>query len=255
MCMEQVPSSNHSFQKMRLRGGVGYYAISPCACCECEDTRNQFPLYSRFQATFQMKLYLLVVTLAILASASWSQITGIPCASDTYDITLQDVEFDPSLYSGLWYTLSTCYNCTDVGKSLCAQVVLGQPDPSSFNLTYTGSFVTTGDATDPPEQAYGNLTFLEENADTWNPAYRLHLDLGIPVLFETSNYWILAAEKDSSGQIGLIITYSCGLFPGTDANAQIFFLSRYPYYYDTITYNSAVEKAKLGKKQNELLIK
>ena len=108
--------------------------------------------------------------------------------------------------------------------------------------------MTTGDATDPPEQAYGNLTFLEENADTWNPAYRLHLDLGLPVILETSNYWILAAEKDSSGQIGLIITYSCGLFPGTDANAQIFFLSRYPYYYDTITYNSAVEKAKLGKK-------
>ena len=188
-----------------------------------------------------MSLRLIIVIFTALFSASSAQFTNVSCSSN---IQLQDVTFDPTLYTGSWYTLSTCSKCKSI-DNVCGQVNFNQPDSSSFDLIYTGSLADG--VTSPAFQAEGNLTFLQENANTWNPAYNLTLDLGIPAIYETSRFWILATEKDSSGNIGLIVTYSCLNLPGTDANAQIFFLSRYPVYYDNITYTSAAAKAKLGR--------
>ena len=185
-----------------------------------------------------MSLRLIIVIFTALFSASSAQFTSVNCSSN---IQLQDVTFDPTLYTGSWYTLSTCSKCKS-DDNVCGQVNFNQPDSSSFDLKYTGSLANG--VTSPPFQAFGNLTFLQENANTWNPAYNLTLNVGIII---TSRFWILATEKDSSGNIGLIVTYSCLNWPGTDANAQIFFLSRYPVYYDNITYTSAAAKAKLGR--------
>ena len=107
-----------------------------------------------------------------------------------------------------------------------------------MNLTYTGSLVQ-GSVLNDPFQAYGNFT--PNDMDTWNPVYNLYLDVGFII---HSNYWILANFYDSSGVLGGIITYSCiAGASGGSADAQLFFLSRYPSFYSTITYDAMKDAA------------
>lgn len=67
------------------------------------------------------------------------------------------------------------------------------------------------------------------NLETFNPLYRLALDVGVIV---TSDFWILTTAGDGN-EITAIATMSC--VSGTDQ--QIFFLSRKPYLVSPVTFD------------------
>jgi hypothetical protein len=86
--------------------------------------------------------------------------------------------------------------------------------------------------------AQGTMTAV--NPTTNNPAYLLTL-FGVP-----ANFWFIATDGgDSSGNNPTaVVTLSCD--QSDNQNAQLFFLSRQPYFVDSVSYNSLMAKAKMA---------
>jgi hypothetical protein len=141
---------------------------------------------------------------------------------------------DPSLYWGTWYTIATCRNCTNP-LNVCTQVAFEPINSKNINtnVTYIGSYQNSNpDGVNA--MAYGNLSPL--NLETFNPLYRLDLDLGFQIV--SSNFWILTTAE-SNNEISAIVTMSCEL---TSTNQQIFFLSRKPYLVSPVTFDTLREQ-------------
>jgi len=181
-----------------------------------------------------LSLSLILVLLSSLSLLFISaQQTGVTCSS----VTPISVPRDPSLYWGTWYTISPCRNCTNPAN-VCSQVAYEPVDRTNIatNVSYIGSYQLNS-----PEganrMAFGTLSPL--NFDTFDPLYKLELDVGIIV---KSNFWILTTAG-SDGEITAIVTMSCEL---SGTNQQIFFLSRKPYLVPPVTFDylaSQVQRA------------
>jgi lipocalin len=161
-----------------------------------------------------------------------AQQTGVRCSA----VTPINVPKDPSLYWGTWYTIGTCDACTSP-ENVCSQVAYEPVDATSSktNVTYIGSFQD-----ESPEgannQAFGNM--LPVDTDTFDPLYRLDLDLGFAVI--PSNFWILTTAGDGN-EISAIVTMSCNL---TGGDQQLFFLSRKPYFVPPVNFDTLVAETK-----------
>lgn len=102
------------------------------------------------------------------------------------------------------------------------------------NVTYIGSY-QNGSPDGTNSMAFGNLSPL--NFDTFDPVYRLALDLGVTVV---SNYWVLTTAE-SDGEITAAVTMSC--LP-TNTDQQIFFWSRKPYFVPPVTFDALVAQTR-----------
>jgi hypothetical protein len=174
-----------------------------------------------------------LLTIAFFTKVCYGQLTGITCSS----VSPVDVPRDASLYWGTWFVIGTCDSCTN-SSNVCSQVVYEPADSSmeDTNVTYIGSYqVKQPDGLN--KQAFGKMTPLE--LETFNPLYQLDLDLGFAII--RNNFWILASASDSSGEITAMVTYSCGT---DNTNAQLFYLSRYPYLIDPLTFSTLEGKVK-----------
>jgi hypothetical protein len=144
---------------------------------------------------------------------------------------------DVSLYWGTWYTIATCSNCTNPAN-VCSQLAYEPIDSTNTytNLTYIGSYQDSNPDGEIA-QAFGNMSPL--NLDTFNPLYKLDLDLGFAII--PSNFWILTTAGDGD-DISAIVTMSCVTPDNTDQ--QLFFLSRKPYLVPPVTFDSLVANVK-----------
>lgn len=169
-----------------------------------------------------------LVTLIFLSFLAFiaTQQTGVLCSS----VNPISVPRDPSLYWGTWYTIATCNNCTNPAN-VCTQLTYEPIDSTQIdtNLTYIGSYQDSNPSGDVA-QAFGKMSPI--NLETFNPIYRLTLDLGFAII--PANFWILTTAGDGA-EITAIVTMSC-VTSGTDQ--QIFFLSRKPYFVSPVTFES-----------------
>jgi hypothetical protein len=155
-------------------------------------------------------------------------------ATQNVDLTM------PELYYDTWYTIAIPANSSS-GDNVCTQLdlrpqVRSDPDTvidyfSNYQFreprgapTYATGFFEPIDATSP---------FLD-----LHPPYRLQLFFTLPdgerFVFGDGDFWVLAAAGDGS-TTSAIVTYTCPR-DGSD-NAQIFFLSRQPYFVPPVTFD------------------
>lgn len=181
--------------------------------------------------SFPISISSFILSLSLVVVTTDAQATGIACSP----VTPISVPTDVSKLWGTWYTVAVETLATSPGN-VCSQVELQPDDPSNLesNITYIGSFQENYDLTAEPEVAYGQL--VPKDLETLDPPYVLTLYLA-PRFSVTNYFYILATAGSSSDpdDISAAITYSCGT-DGT--NAQLFFLSRQPYFVSPVTFAS-----------------
>ena len=186
----------------------------------------------------------ILISIFLLISHISAQQTGLICADN---IATQGVPAGSPIpldfWSGTWYTIGTCAECTSP-DNVCTQVQYAPTDGSNpaTTLTYIGSFNSGGQPSSPLAQATGVMT--PQDMTQVNYPYQFDLPLETPdgPRVVNSRFWVLAASNfDDDGNPTAIVTYSCGLPAGQDGdtdNAQIFFLSRKPFFNDGVTFQN-----------------
>lgn len=197
-----------------------------------------------------MSQFTILVSLLLLMTAVHAQQTGYVCADPIVPQSVPAGVPPLDFFSGTWYTIGTCEACTSP-DNVCTQVAYVPEVPTNplTNLTYTGSFNSGGQPSSELAQAFGLMR--PQDTTTVDYPYQFDLTLVIPgegPVVLASRFWVIgAANFDDSGNPTAIVTYSCGLPAGqggaTD-NAQIFFLSRKPFFNDGVTFQNLETLAK-----------